>query len=140
MNFRIATDKDFKFMQEHSTDKDFYKECPEQVEYDFVLEHNDDILGVGGFKMINNTTAWCYFDLSDKVENHLIVCYRVIKEFTDIFCKEHGIFRLEAYVKVGFEAGMRTVEHLGFSYEHRMLKFIGQAPADLYVKFYNGDK
>jgi len=149
MNFRQLQQSDVEYMAENSYDKDFYKQVPAQTEFDYALEHDGDILGVGGFRMKNNTTAWCWFDLSTKAAEHTIVCYRVIKEWIEGyegkdghvpgFCETHGILRLEAYVKVGFEAGARTVEHLGFEWEHRMMKFIGQSPADRYVKYFDGD-
>ena len=150
MEFRQLIKSDIEYMKEHSTKDAFYKEMPAQADFDYALDHNGDILGIGGFRMINNTTAYCWFDLSDKSKEHTIACFRCIKEWIDGytfdgkyhpgFCETMGILRLEAYVKVGFEEGVRTIEHLGFSYEHRMLKFIGQEPADLYVRFFDGDK
>ena len=139
MNFRALTKDDIDYMREHTVDKDFYKDKPEQTDFSYALEHKGETLGVGGFHMMNMTTAVCWFDLSDAAGDHVIVCYRVIKEWLDIFCKEQGILRLEAYVKTGFEAGIRTVEHLGFQWQYRAMKYFGQCPADVFVKYF-GDK
>ncbi|MDD5459418.1 MAG: hypothetical protein PHF37_08515, partial [Phycisphaerae bacterium] len=103
----------------------------------WTLEHEEKVLGIGGIKMVNNTTAICWFDLSKYAGEHIVVCYRVIKEWIPIVCKEKKIRRLEAYVKAGFEAGVRTVEHLNFDFEHRKKKYIGDIAADCYVRFFD---
>ena len=139
MDFRELQESDITFMREHSLNKCFYKECPEQTDYTYALEHYNQVLGIGGIRMINNSTAWGWFDLSDAAEDHLIVTYRTVKEWLEILCNEKKIIRLEAYVRVGFEAGVRTVEHLGFKFESRMPQFIYHNPADLFVRFFDGE-
>jgi len=150
MGFRTLTKDDIAFMREHTVDKDFYKDMPEVTDYSYALFDEDRTLGVGGFHMMNNTTAVCWFDLSDIGYENTIQCYRTIREWMDGytdkqgvyhegFCDTMGIRRLEAYVRTGFEYGIRTVEHLGFEWQCRAMKYFGDYPADVYVKFY-GDK
>jgi RimJ/RimL family protein N-acetyltransferase len=136
MEFRQLTEKDISFMKENSLDTVFYKECPEEDAFCWALEYGEKVLVIGGMKMVNNTTAIGWFDLSRYAEEHISLCYRVIKEWLPTMCKEKKIRRLEAYIKAGFEAGVRTVEHLGFEFESRKRNYIGDIPADLYVRYF----
>jgi RimJ/RimL family protein N-acetyltransferase len=140
MNFRQLTQPDIDFMKENSLDPDFYKECPEEDTFCWTVEHEEKVLGIGGIKMVNNTTAICWFDLSKYAREHILACYRVIKEWIPIVCEEKKIRRLEAYVKAGFEAGVRTMEHLDFEFECRKRNYVGDVPADLFVKFFDAEK
>ncbi len=139
MEFRELQQKDITYMSRHSRDKDYYKKPVVQTDFCWALEHENKTLCIGGIKLINDTTAWAWIDLSEACEKHIITCYRTIKEWSDMFCKQQGIKRLEAFVEVGFEKGIRTVEHLGFKFEYRKSKFFGDRPADVFVKFYNGE-
>lgn len=136
MNFREMNQADIEYLKDRSISRGVFKKQPGKIEWSFALEHEGMTLGVGGIDLITLTTAWSWLDLSCDIGEHTIVVYRVIKEYMAIVCKEHGIRRLEAYVEVGFEAGIRLVEHLGYHCEHRMPNFVDDRPADLYVKFY----
>ena len=78
------------------------------------------------------------FDLSDEAGSHLIEVYRAIKEWGDIFVKEHGIKRLQAYVRVDFPEGVRVVEHCGFEkeFDKPMKNFVNETDAWMYVRFW----
>jgi hypothetical protein len=63
---------------------------------------------------------------------------RRIREYIDIFCREHKILRLEAWVDVNFNEGLRLVKHLGFHPESRKINFLGKnKDAWLYVRFFD---
>lgn len=136
MNFREAKKEDYDYFREHSRDPNFYKDAPEIQDFDYVLEHNGKPLVIGGLRLITKWTAWGWFDFSDEIGDNVIIAYRTIKEWMEISTKQLGIRRVMAWVEVGFEAGERTVVHLGFHKESRMHNFIDGRPADLWVKFY----
>ncbi len=133
MKFREATKEDLDFVSENSVSRGIQKLCPEQIEYLFVLEH-DGILGIGGFKFINATTAWTWYDLTHLAGNNMIVVYRTIKEWMESFVKEHGIKRLQAYIELDFPEAIRTAEHLGFKWESNMENFIGDKMVFMYKR------
>jgi RimJ/RimL family protein N-acetyltransferase len=141
MNFRQLQEADIQFMADNSLfSREHWKSMCGQLEFNYALEHNGNVLGIGGLKMINNHTAYGWFDMSIHAKNHVIICYRVIKEWLQISCKELGIRRLEAYVEADFEAGQRTVEHLGFTYEYTAKNFFGDKPGKIYSICFDGDK
>lgn len=140
MNFRQLTQPDLDYMREHSDDKGFYKEVPERTEYDYALEHNGDILCIGGMRLMNDTTAVGWFDLSPKGFENLIACYRTISEWMIQLAETLKIVRLEAYVREGFGVGVRTVEHLGFGFERKVPKYFGNEDAMLFVRFFEGNE
>lgn len=134
MNFRETTKEDLEYMTGHSVSRGIQKHCPEQINYCYTLEHEGLPLGVGGFRLINCTTAWCWVDISDRAGSHLIASYRVIKEWIDLFAQEHGIKRLQAYIEVDFPEAIRMAKHLGFKWESDMECFIGDKDAFMFVR------
>ena len=136
MEFRETTQEDLDFVADHSVSRGILKRQPERIDYCFTLEHEGKPLGIGAFRFINTTTAWCWCDLTDLAGKHIIEGYRVIKEWMDIFVKEHGIKRLQAYVEVNFKEAISMVTHLDFHYESTMPNFVGEKPAYLYVRFF----
>ena len=106
------------------------------TEYSYSLEHEGKLLASGGFRLINLTTAWCWLDQTHHAGSHIQTMYRVIKEWIDIFVKDKGIKRLQAYIMQDFPEAIRLVEHLGFRRESVMQNFIDDKPAYMYVKFY----
>ena len=135
MKFRETTEEDLFFVGNHSVSRGICKHRPECIDYCYTLEHEGKPLGIGGFRLINETTAWCWADFTDLAGKHITVGYRVIKEWIDIFIKEHGIKRLQAYVEVDFEEAIRMVKHLGFEQESVMKNFIGDKDAFMFVRF-----
>jgi len=134
MHFRETTQADLDYVANHSVSRGIQKHCPEQVDYCYTLEHEGKPLGIGGFRLINVTTAWCWVDLTDRAGSHIVVAYRTIKEWIDVFTKEHGIKRLQAYVECDFEEAIRMVKHLGFEKESIMKNFIGDKDSYMYVR------
>ena len=134
MNFRETVQSDLDFMAENSVSRGIQKHCPEQIDYCYTLEHEGNVLGVGGFRIINPVTAWCWLDMTHLAGSHIIAGYRVIKEWMDIFAKEHKIKRFQAYVRPDFEEAIRMVQHLGFEYEFTMKDFMPEGDAIMYKK------
>ena len=133
MIFRESTQADLDFMADHSI-KGGMKQF-KFIDYVYTLEHDDIPLGIGGFRMIVPTTAWCWVDLSDKALEHLRDSYRTIKEWIETFANTHQIIRLQAFVRDTPE-DRRLVRHLGFIEESRMEKFYGDEDALLYVRIF----
>jgi len=132
MNFREVTQDDLDFMADHSISRG--KKQPEQVDFVYTLEHDGKPLAVGGFRLINLSTAWCWFDLSDLAGSHIHTVYRTIKEWSMVFAKEHNIKRLQAYVECDFPEAIRMAEHCGFTRESIMKNFTDEQDAFMYVR------
>ena len=92
------------------------------------------MLGSGGFRLINMTTAWTWLDLTHDAGSHIRSVYRVISEWIDIFVKDKGIKRLQAYIDPDFPEAIRTIQHLGFERESNMELFYGDRDAYLYKR------
>lgn len=135
MNFRESTQEDITYIADHSVSRGIFKKQPDEIDFCYTLEHENEPLGIGGIRLINTTTAWCWVDLSDKAKDHIIIIYRVIKEWMDIVCKEKGIKRLQAYIEYDFPEAVRMVEHLGFHMEFVMPRFINDKSAYMYVRY-----
>ncbi len=136
MNFRTATEEDLAYMAEHSISRGIQKQCPEETDYVYALEHEGAVLGVGGFRLINKTTAWCWVDLSSDSGSHILTVHRVMKEWIESFVKEHGIVRLQAYIECDFTEAITLVQHLGFKKESIMEKFMGDKEAFMYKRIF----
>lgn len=136
MNFRELKQEDIDAVKDDSISRGILSKQPEVIDYGYTLEHEGKVLGIGGFRFINSTTAWAWLDLTDRAGSHLIASYRVIKEWIDLFAQEHGIRRLQAYIEADFEKAIRLVKHLGFHQESTMPNFVGNKSAYLYVKYF----
>ena len=134
MIIREAIEEDFNHIK--SISRGIQKHCPEQVDFTYTLEHEGDPLMVGGFRLINLTTAWCWVDMSTSSRRHLRASYRTLKEWIDQFSAEHGIRRLQAYVECDFPEAVRMVEHLGFVWESDMENFMGDKDASMYKRIF----
>ena len=136
MKFRETTQEDMDYLANHSISQGVTKQQPEQIDFCYTLEHEGTPLGIGGFRLINPTTAWCWVDLSDTSGKYIRTVYRVISEWIDEFSKNHNLRRLEAYVRIDFPEAIRMVEHLGFERESVMSDFIGEESAYLYKRIF----
>jgi RimJ/RimL family protein N-acetyltransferase len=132
MEFREATKEDFDFVADHSISRG--KSCPEQIDYVYTLEHNGVPLCIGGFKLMNYDTAWCWIDITDVAGNHTIAMYRVIRDWINNFVKEHNLTRIQATVECDFDTAISMVEHLGFHKESIMKNYVGGKDAFMYVR------
>lgn len=140
MEFRQSTEDDLKFAAEHSLYEPSGKEKMDTVDFVYTLDHGDYILGIGGFRMITDTTAWAWIELTEFVGKHLVPTVRVVSEYMEIFCKNHGIRRLQAWVNKEFAEGIRTTRHFGFEEEYMMKDFLGKGKdAIMFVKYFDGE-
>jgi RimJ/RimL family protein N-acetyltransferase len=136
MIFRKMTQEDIKKVAGNSMSRGILHKQPAAIEFDYCLEHEGKILAVGGFRLINETTAWAWLDMTNHAKDHLIGVYRVTKEWMRTLTEELGVKRLQAYVEADFVEGIRLIQHLGFHFEYTMHNFVGNKPACMYVKFY----
>jgi RimJ/RimL family protein N-acetyltransferase len=129
MRFREATEEDIDFAARNSINTHTDRKLIELVDYVYVLE-DDEPLGVGGFRFITPTTAWCWVDIVKPT----ITVYRTIKEWIDTFCETHKIRRLQAFINPDFPESINMVKHLGFEKESTMKNFFGDTDGLMYVR------
>lgn len=134
MEFRETTLADYDYMAEHSESGGIQKHEPDQLVYMTTLDDDGVILGYGGFRLINQYTAWCWVDFTADGKKKAVTMYRAIKEWIDLFADKHGLKRLQAYVDPEYEAAIRLVEHLGFKKESTMENFLGDRHASMYKR------
>lgn len=134
MIFRETTQEDIDFVANNSISRSVFKNQPKKTDFRYTLEHEGKILGIGGFRLINAITAWCWVDITNCVGSNNRAAYRVMKEWIDIFAKDHNIKRLQAYVECDFPGAVRMVRHLGFRWESDMKNFMGDKDAFMYVR------
>lgn len=134
MEFRLATQADLDYVAENSVSRGMLKQIPEQTDYVYTFEHEGLPLGVGGLRLINLTTAWCWMDMTPISHKYIKTFYRTVSEWRDSFAKEHGLRRLQAYIECDFPEAVRMIEHLGFEKESIMENFIGDKDAFMYKR------
>ena len=81
MIFRYANQKDIDYMAEHSINQTVDRKQPDGVDYVYALEHDGVLYGVGGFRIIVPSCAWCWIDLSEDAKKNMVASYRVIREW-----------------------------------------------------------
>lgn len=132
MELRETEQADMDFMAKHSVSRGD-KSQPKELDYTYTLFHEDKLLGIGGIKLLNMTTAWCWVNISEEAQGHMVMGYRVIKEWLDGLIKVHKLKRLMAAVQIDFPEAIRMVEHLGFTQECVMKNWKGEKSAFLYA-------
>ena len=131
--------EDVEYMKEHSASNGIFKKMPERLDYSYALVDDGEPLFVGGISLLNPTVGWCWIDMTELGHKNAIISYRVIRDWMELMVKRHKLRRLMAFVEVGFDAGQRTVEHLGFTEEGTLRNMIDGKPAYLYAKLYDGE-
>jgi RimJ/RimL family protein N-acetyltransferase len=134
MEFRETIQADLDYMADNSVSRGVQKSCPEQLSYMYTLEDCGEILGIGGFRLINASTAWCWLDMSHSAGKNMIYGYRFLRDEIEKFLHKYNLRRLQAYVECDFPEAIRMVEHLGFKKESTMKNFVGDKDAYMYVK------
>lgn len=134
MEFRLATQEDLDYVAENTVSRGMLKYAPEQTDHIYTIEHEGLPLAVGGFRLINLTTAWCWIDMTPISHEYIKTFYRITSEWIDSFAKEHNLSRLQAYVECDFTEAIRLVQHLGFTKESIMEKFMGEKDAFMYKR------
>jgi hypothetical protein len=135
LKLRETTAEDREFVAEHSISHGT-KDVPEQTDFWYTVEHEGEVMCVGGFRLLNKTTAWCHVNLTDRAGGHIIHLYRIIRDWIDEFVKEHDIRRLQAYVLCDFQEGVTMVNHLGFTKESIMLGFSEGKSAYMFTRLF----
>lgn len=139
MEFRELKQEDIDAVKDDSISRGILSKQPEIIDFGYTLEHEGKVLGIGGIRFINMTTAWAWVDLTHYAGEHIITVYRVIKEWMELLAKDKGIKRLQAYIETDFEEAIRLVKHLGFHYEYTMPNFVGNKPTRMFVRFFDGE-
>ena len=134
MEFREATESDLAFVGRHTISRGFFAKQPPRVEWVYALEHEGQILGVGGLKLMNPSTAWAWFDLTEFARGHMLIVYRVIRDVLTSTMAEHGLRRVMAVVEPDFPKAIRTIEHLGFEREAILKNFYDEKDGYLYAR------
>lgn len=135
MELREATESDLIFASEHTVSRGCFRERPDKIEYVSALEHEGEILMVGGIKLLNLHSAWVWMDWTEYALKYKIMCLRLVRDYLDGFMEETGVVRLMAAIEVNFPEAINTAEHLGFHREGYMPKFAGDTAAYMYVRF-----
>lgn len=134
MLFRAMTTEDYEYLKDHSASRGIFKNTPDVTEFSYSLEHDGKLLASGGYRLINETTAWAWIDLTHDAGNHILSLYNATKKWTEEFVKDKGIKRLQAYIDPNFPEAIRLAQHLGFERESNMKNFYGDRDALLYVR------
>jgi RimJ/RimL family protein N-acetyltransferase len=136
MKLREMTTEDMEYMKDNSVSRGILKHQPECLEFCYSLEHEGNLLCIGGIRLINTCTAWCWLDLSHHAGKEMRTVYRIIKEWILEIVKEKGIKRLQAYVELDFPEAIRMVQHLGFEKEGILKDFLPSGDASMYVRIF----
>jgi hypothetical protein len=131
MQIRETIDEDFAFVTDGSLTEG-EKRYDERENYTYTMEHDGVIMCIGGFKMMNRSTAWCWLDISCEAEKHKLSMIRTIKGWIDAFAYEHKLKRIQAYVDAGYYEGLKFIEHLGFERESLMKDAMPNGDAIMY--------
>jgi hypothetical protein len=134
--FREATQEDVDYLQEHSVNPKIEFDG-DRLDYVFTLEHEGNPIGVGGFRMIVATCAWCWVDLTEDARKYPLSVYSTIKSWIDKFVGIHKLSRIQAFVR-DIDHHVRLVEHLGFERESTMKNFYGNEDAFMYARIIDG--
>jgi len=136
MKIRESTQEDMKFMKGRSVSRGILDKQPECIDYCYTLEHEGKVMCIGGFRLVNLVTMWCWLDLSTEAGGHIIAVYRVVKEYLEAFAKNQNIQRAQAYVEPDFPEAIRMVQHLGFKKESIMEGFTPKGDAFMYRRLF----
>lgn len=136
MNFRETTQEDIDYVRTRSVSRGILNKQPDVCDFCYTLEHQGTVLGIGGIRLITPTTAWAWVDMTADAGSHIIVVYRVIKEWMGKLVEEKGIKRLQAYIEPDFPEAIRMVQHLGFEKESILKGFLPNGPALMYRRLF----
>lgn len=101
---------------------DYLENAKENIEalshqgYAWTVEHNDEILMVGGIIKMWEGRGQLWALVSKYAGAHMVGLHRVVLEHI----AQYGFNRVEATVDVGFKEGVRWIKMLGFEFEGYM--------------------
>jgi hypothetical protein len=134
MKLRMATEADLLAVSQ-STISRGPKNPSAVIDYVYALEHEGVTLAVGGFRSVNATSAWAWFDLAAPAMQQIRTVYRTTCELLDTLMREQGWTLVMAVVDPTFPEAIRTAEHLGFEFQFLLKRYFGKEPAMLYSRF-----
>lgn len=134
MNVRDATAADLLAMGSRSVSRGCLGEIPECTDFIYALEHDGELLAVGGVKLMNKTCGFVWLDLAAQALENQVVLLRILRDYIDGLMTDKGLTRLMAAVEEDFPEAVRLAEHLGFKRESRMENWTGELAAFLYVR------
>ncbi len=134
MKLRETIQSDVDYLAEHTRSHGSFNKKPDILEFTYTLEHEGNILCIGGLNIITPTTGWAWVDISDKADGHMKDVYRYIRDWLKIFTEDKGLIRLQAHVEKGFPEAIRMIEHLGFEFESTLKKFYNETDYLLYAR------
>ena len=139
MIFREAIESDYDYMVENSINNKTDRKLQPIIDYEYTLEHEGDILGVGGFRMVTEVTAWCWVNFSEvgvhTTMTNLKETYRASRDWINAWALSHDMKRIQAFVEDS-EEEIRLVRHLGFEQESIMKNFFGERDGLMYVRIF----
>jgi len=133
MLFRQATIEDLQHMETHSVSRGC-NENPETIDLIQSLEHEGELLGIGGLKLLTPASAWTWMSWTERALDFKTFCYRVVKEWQDKIVETFGLKLLMAAVEIDFPEAIATAEHLGYSRGPVLKGFFSDKDAYLYVR------
>lgn len=135
MEFRQATERDIQFCADHGLSGTKFLDSESTAISTVVLEHEGNILGMGGIIKITEATAWGWVELTEYTNEKIYTVFRTITEWLIIVCRHYKILRLQTFINPEIAKNVRLVRHLGFERESTMPNFLGKnKDADLYVR------
>lgn len=134
MNVRLATDADLEAMGSRSVSRGCFGQIPDVTDEYYVLEHDGELLAVGGVKQMNPTCAWVWLDLAAHALENKIALFRIIRKYIEYLMRDTGLTRLMAAVEEDFPEALRLAAHLGFHKESTMRNWIHGKDAFMMVR------
>ena len=134
MLIRDATPEDSDSVSERSVSRNCVGAIPKTIDLSYAIDHKGVTLAVGGIKLLNATTAWCWMDWSEECLRETALVYRTVRDWLEALIEDMDLVRVQAAVRTDFDRAIRTVEHLGFERESIMRNFFGEKDAYLYAK------
>lgn len=133
MILRNATQSDLDYIAGNNI-SDGLKEHPADINVLVTIEDAGRVMAVGGLKMMNPTSAWCWINLTPQAVESIHSVYRMIGDWINKIIEDKGLIRVMAAIDPKREDCIRLCEHLGFEKESIMLDFFGRQPALMYVR------
>ena len=85
------------------------KALPPNHEWCYALKHDGVVLGVGAIRPLTPNAAIVWIDLAEAARDHMIVVYRLLKDFVEAWLSGHEVVRLMATIEPDFAEAIRLV-------------------------------
>jgi hypothetical protein len=127
------TQQDIEAMKDVSISRGAIHSGIEQIDYTYAIEHEGEVLAIGGIRLLTPTTAMCWTDLSCHSKRYMLRIYRAISEWLETLTKDYGIKRLQTYIEMD-PVMINWIEHLNFKRESVMKQFLDGKDVYLYAR------